>query len=169
MALTFDSKWILVTVFSFIISGCGDSTSEQQLVQQAVPIEHGDECYLDGMFIKDFPGPKGELYERGNKLILKFCSTGDMFAYMLDPEHKHAIQTVYVHDMAMSPWDNPDDTFFIDARQAWYVVGSARKGAMGPTLASFLDKTAANSFAKQYGGKVYRFEDINQAVLRQMK
>jgi len=130
-------------------------------------IEKNDECHICGMIIKGFPGPKGQLYKRGNESSLKFCSTRDMFSYLLDPEHQHAIQTVYVHDMAASLWDTPDDAFFIDARTAWYVAGHIRKGAMGPTLASFLDKNVATSFIEQYGGELYRFEDINQAVLLQ--
>lgn len=131
-------------------------------------IESHEECHLCGMIIQGFPGPKGQLFERGNKHNLKFCSTRDMFAYLLDPEHRHAIQTVYVHDMAVTPWDHPDEHTYIDASKAWYVVGHSRKGAMGPTLASFSDANVAASFATEYGGKVYVFEDINQQLLLSM-
>lgn len=36
--------------------------------------------------------------------------------------------------MAETQWDHPEDTHLIDARKAWYVMGSNLMGAMGPTL-----------------------------------
>jgi len=160
--------WILILLTLLMMTGCGETPSELQLAQHAMAIERSDECHLCGMIINGFPGPKGQLYKRGSEQNMKFCSTRDMFAYLLDPEHQHAIQTVYVHDMATSPWDTPDDEFFIDARTAWYVAGHERKGAMGPTLASFLNKEVAVTFVKQYGGQVYRFDDIDQTLLQQI-
>ncbi len=159
----------LFVLFTLIVTACGEAPSDLKLAQQVMAIERGDECHLCGMIITEFPGPKGQLYQRGSEQSLKFCSTRDMFAYLLDPEHKHAIQTVYVHDMAITPWDSPDDEFYIDARTAWYVVGHNKKGAMGPTLASFADQNIANTFAEQYGGKLYRFEDIVQQLVLDMK
>ena len=168
MTLSPSPRWTVLFLTLFTLSGCGDSPVELQLAQNAMAIERSDECHLCGMIINGFPGPKGQLYKRGNKQNMKFCSTRDMFAYLLDPEHQHAIQTVYVHDMATSPWDTPDDEFFINARTAWYVAGHERKGAMGPTLASFLNKDVAMTFAEQYGGKIYHFEDITQSLLQKI-
>ncbi|MBY4674983.1 nitrous oxide reductase accessory protein NosL [Marinobacterium arenosum] len=143
-----------------LLSGCNEQSAEQQTVQRAMAIESGEECHLCGMLIGNFPGPKGQLYERGHQGSKKFCSTRDLFAYLLDPEHTHNVQSVFVHDMAVTPWDHPDDETFIDGRQAWYVLGSSRKGAMGPTLASFKHKTDAEAFASQYGGKLASFSEV---------
>lgn len=156
-------------LFSLLISACNEPPTALQQAQKAMAIESHEECHLCGMIINSFPGPKGQLYERGNDASLKFCSTRDMFAYLLDPEHYHAIQTVYVHDMTVTPWEHPEDKTFIDARKAWYVVGHNRKGAMGPTLASFADHEVANAFAAQYGGNVFDFDAISQQLLLEMK
>jgi len=78
----------------------------------------------------------------------------------LQPENIKRDHTLYVHDMAQSEWDSPVDTALIDAREAFYVIGSERLGAMGPTLASFADSTAADSFAAEFGGQVKAFADI---------
>lgn len=168
MILNLYSRWYIITVALLTLSACGETPEDLELAQHAMTIERSDECHLCGMIVQNFPGPKGQLYERGNDNNLKFCSTRDMFAYLLDPEHTHAIQTVYVHDMAMGLWDTPDDEFFINARTAWYVAGHNRQGAMGPTIASFSKKEVADVFAEQYGGKVYRFEDITQSLLQQI-
>ena len=50
---------------------------------------------------------------------------------------------------------------WIDARNAWYVLGSERSGGMGaPETVPFSTKVAAESFAKQHGGTVYAFNFI---------
>jgi copper chaperone NosL len=169
MVLILYPRWHIITIILLMVSGCGETPEELQLAQHAMTIERSDECHLCGMIIQGFPGPKGQLYKRGNSKNMKFCSTRDMFAYLLDPEHKHAIQTVYVHDMATSPWDTPDDKFFIRGQTAWYVAGHTRQGAMGPTIASFSKKKVAEIFAEQYGGKIYQFEDITQTLLQQIR
>ena len=168
MRLKCNPHWLLI-IISLLLSGCGETPEELQLAQHAMAIEQSDECHLCGMIITGFPGPKGQLYKRGSDQNMTFCSTRDMFAYLLDPEHQHAIQNVYVHDMATSPWDTPDDEFFINARTAWYVAGHSRKGAMGPTLASFSNKEVAKAFAAQYGGEIYQFDNITQTLLQQIK
>lgn len=159
---------ILVLLSLLFLSACSETPTELQAAQKAMEIESHEECHLCGMIINGFPGPKGQLYERGNDNNIKFCSTRDMFAYLLDPEHQHAIQTVYVHDMVVMPWQDSDQETYIDARQAWYVVGHNKKGAMGPTLASFSDQQVAISFAEEFGGQIYRFEEINQQLLQTM-
>ncbi len=156
-------------LFILMLTACGETPSDLKLAQQAMTIERSDECHLCGMIITGFSGPKGQLYKRGSEQNLKFCSTRDMFSYLLDPEHQHAIQTVYVHDMAVTPWDTPDDELYIDARTAFYVVGHSQKGAMGPTLASFSKHAVANTFIQEFGGQLYQFEDIDQQLLLDMR
>jgi len=163
------SRWLILALSILLISGCNEPPEALKAVQKAMAIESHEECHLCGMIINGFPGPKGQLYERGEQESFKFCSTRDMFAYLLDPEHHHAIQTVYVDDMTVMPWDHPDDNAFIDGRKALYVVGQNRKGAMGPTLASFVNEQAAKAFSQQYGGTVYGFDDINQQLLLDME
>ncbi|WP_046689280.1 nitrous oxide reductase accessory protein NosL, partial [Pseudomonas aeruginosa] len=60
----------------------------------------------------------------------------------------------------------PDDARLIDATRAYYVVGIQRPGGMGATLASFADEEAATRLAAEEGGRVLRFDEIDQAVLQ---
>lgn len=147
--------------------GC-QQTQPAAAAQRAATIEQGDECHLCGMIIAQLPGPKAQLYEQGSPRAHKFCSIRDLLAYALDPEHQHRIQSVFVHDMAITPWDHPDDQTYIDARQAWYVIGSNKRGAMGPGLASFGDEAHARAFMASQGGRLYRYAQIDQAVLAQI-
>lgn len=159
-------KLLLIMPLAFL-SGCGDDEKER-MVHQVIAIESGAECHLCGMIITNFPGPKGQLYAKGHHGNMRFCSTRDMFAFIVDPENQHNIQEVFVHDMAVTPWDHPEDEAYIDARKAFYVVGHGKRGAMGPTLASFSTQTDADAFAASQGGKIYRFDEITLDLLVSM-
>ncbi|QYJ92032.1 nitrous oxide reductase accessory protein NosL [Shewanella halotolerans] len=154
----------LVSLLLLGLSACGQE-SEHNAIREAVAMEHGDECHLCGMLIGNFPGPKGELYLKTEETVKKFCSTRDLFSFLLDPEYRKQVKEIYVHDMAKSPWQAPLDSHFIDARQAWYVVGSSQTGAMGKTLASFGEREDAEAFAAEFGGQVYPFGQISLSML----
>ena len=160
---------ILLILF-FIIPGlfvAGCEPDDQSVIEyKPVAFESGDECHLCGMIITRFPGPKGEAFLRHNEKVFKFCSTQDLFAWLLQPDVSNRVEAVFVHDMAKTAWDDPEDVALIDARMAWYVTGSERRGAMGATLASFAGQDDAFDFSKQYGGTVIRFEDIDLKMLQ---
>ncbi len=153
---------------SLLLPACSKQAENSATVQTVTRIEQGDECRLCGMIISNFPGPKGQLYERGYSHNMKFCSTRDMFAYWLDPEHRHNVQSAFVHDMAVTPWRLVDGESYIDARSAVYVVGHNRRGAQGPTLASFSTEATARDFAGRHGGKLYSFEQLDLALITTM-
>jgi len=162
---------LFLSLLLVVAVGCSEQSKQQQVIHQAVAIESADECHLCGMLITNFAGPKAELFRQGvtkadGEQVKKFCSTRDMFSYYLDPENNRNVTTIWVHDMSKAPWDAPDDGYFIDARQAWYVVGSAKTGAMGKTLASFSAKTDADAFAKEFGGDVLDFNRVNYQSLQ---
>jgi copper chaperone NosL len=154
---------IAISIVVTSLISCSDKAKQQRVIHQAVAMESGDECHLCGMLITRFDGPKGEVFrkELGDK-VFKFCSTRDMFSYYLDPENKRNVAQMLVHDMSKMPWgsDSIEDKYFIDAKTAWYVVGSEKIGAMGKTLASFSQNKDAIAFAKEFGGQVISFKDI---------
>ena len=163
----------LVRDLCLVLSACcivGLAECERQedsgaLAKKVVAIESGDECHLCGMLIGEFPGPKGEMYLRRDPQIKKFCSTRDMLSFYLQPENTHHAEVMFVHNMAVTPWDNPDDKVFIDAKTAWYVSGMNKKGAMGGTLASFSTEEAARQFIVESGGELLSFDQITLTLL----
>ena len=161
-------KTALILCLLLTASACSDNAAQQAVIHKAVAMESSDECHLCGMLITHFDGPKGEVFrkEQGGK-VFKFCSTRDMFSYYLDPENTRNVSQILVHDMSKMPWgsDSIDDKHFIDAKQAWFVTGSEKAGAMGKTLASFSLQNDAQAFATEFGGKVLSFKDINQDSL----
>ncbi len=151
----------LALAFTALLAGCSDSGESADVARpDPVHFDSGDECHVCGMAITRFPGPKGEAITAREEQVRKFCSTRDMFSWVLQPENVNRDHVLYVHDMAETEWEEPADTALIDAREAFYVVGSERTGAMGPTLASFAEASAAEAFAAEFGGEVVPFADI---------
>lgn len=153
----------LVALFA-LLTGCSD---EQQPVTLAAaqPIDAGDSCHVCGMLIKGFAGPKGEAFMQGRKTALKFCSTMDLFSFVLQPENETQLSHAWVHDMSAVPWEKPSDDAFVLATEAWYVIGHDQPGAMGPTLASFAKREAAGAFSRKHGGEVIAYADITLDLL----
>ena len=155
----------LVAGLSVLLVSCGDDSTATQSVLQAAAIESGDTCHLCGMVISEYPGPKGEVGLKGDREVRKFCSTRDLFGFYLQPENQHRATIIYVHDMSKSPWASPIDDHFINAKNAWYVYGSGVAAAMGEALASFGDEAGALAFVAEFGGEVYRFDDITLELI----
>ena len=54
----------------------------------------------------------------------------------------------------------------IDAKSAFYVLGSNVLGPMGDELIPFENESAAKTFAKDHGGKsVIKFDEIKESVI----
>jgi len=121
-------------------------------------ITAGTSCTLDGMTLADFPGPKAQIhYVTGEPDY--FCDTVEMFSIYLRPEQKKTITGIFTQDMGKTDWEKPQGNW-IDAKQAFYVLGSKKTGSMGPTLAAFSGRQDAESFAKKFEGKVLHFNDV---------
>ena len=151
-----------------LLTGCTKSEDKVTVAPDPVIIQNGEECDLCGMYINRFPGPKGQVFERGGIPAKRFCSTRDMFAYALQPEHKHRIEHIYVHDVATAAWDSQENAQYIDAKKALFVTGHKLQGAMGPALASFSKKADAEKFIKENGGKILTFDEIDIETISMM-
>ncbi|MCC5881032.1 MAG: nitrous oxide reductase accessory protein NosL [Halomonas sp.] len=149
-----------------MLAGCGGS--EDKPLAPAQPITDGDSCHVCGMLISDLPGPKGQVYLSRDDAVRKFCSTTDMFAFLLQPENENRLSHAWVHDVAVTPWSQPADDAFILASDAWYVAGHDQRGAMGHTLASFRERHHADAFSETHGGEVLAFSDIDLELLTEL-
>lgn len=160
---------LLLLLFALLpLAGCERAAGPEPLSHAPVAIEDHDECAVCGMSIRNHPGPKGQLFLVGSPQPAKFCSTVDLFIYALQPEYQDRIAQAYVHDMAATDWAQPDDAAFTPAQEAWYVIGHGKTGAMGPTLASFRDSAAAQSFIDEHGGRMLPYSEVSLEVLQEL-
>jgi len=158
------SKSVLALLFVLVLTNCGDS-QQQQTVHPAITFESGDECHVCGMIITRLPGPKGQAFDKRSNNIKKFCSTLDLISWYLQPDNKPNIAEVYVHDMAQTDWESPDDTKLIPAKKAFFVIGSNKKAAMGKTIASFSTRKDAEQFQKKWQGKILKFDQLSIDII----
>lgn len=115
-----------------------------------------------GMNVLEHPGPKGQIMLGQIPEPIWFSSARDAVAFTMLPEEPKDISAIYVSDMAKAPsWEAPGPVNWIDARHAYYVIGSAMRGGMGaPETVPFSTEAAAVKFAGDNGGEVVSFADI---------
>ncbi len=115
-----------------------------------------------GMNVLEHPGPKGQIVLGRIPEPIWFSSARDAVAFTMLPEEPKNIAAIYVSDMAQAPdWDSPGAENWIDARTAFFVLGSSAKGGMGASeTVPFSTQAAAQLFAQEHGGEVVPFDAI---------
>lgn len=121
-------------------------------------------CALDGMVLRDFPGPKAQVHYAEGKPDF-YCDLMELFAVVLAPEQKRRVSGLFVQDMGKADWAHPQG-HWIAARGALYVLGSRKAGSMGPAIASFADALDAAAFVKAEGGTIVPFDQVTPAMLK---
>lgn len=157
MKLTLN-KLFLASLLASSLLACGQQGSSSG-VPVAIEIDRHTSCALDGMLLADFPGPKGQIHYADRTEPDFFCDLIELFHIYLDPEVVMPVRALFVQDMGKAEWDHPEG-HWIDARSAWFVHGSSRRGSMGPTIASFAAEADARKFATEFGGTAVPFDDI---------
>jgi len=147
-------RFTLPLVFIAVLAACNKPAAPVAPQE----ITAGTSCSLDGMTLADFPGPKGQIHYAVGKPDF-FCDTVEMFSIYLQPEQKKRITGIFTQDMGKTDWGKPQGNW-IDAKQAFYVLGSKKTGSMGPTLGAFARQQDAENFAAEFGGKVLRFDQV---------
>jgi copper chaperone NosL len=142
------------------LAGCNDKKTAE------VPAPHvltasaiGNYC---GMNVLEHAGPKGQIILASRTEPVWFSSARDAIAFTMLPEEPKDIRAIYVSDMAKAPnWEEPGANNWVDAKQAFFVVGSRVKGGMGADEAvPFSDRGAAHKFAAENGGRVLAFAEV---------
>ncbi|CAO3452380.1 nitrous oxide reductase accessory protein NosL [Azospirillum largimobile] len=117
-----------------------------------------------GMNLADHPGPKGQILVKGQQRPIWLSSVRDTFAFTMLPEEPKEISAIYVTDVGKAKDPTaPDLTVWVEARKAWYVLGSKLRGGMGDTEPyPFAEESAARAFAAANGGTVQRFAEVHE-------
>jgi copper chaperone NosL len=156
-------RTLLAAIFvslAALLSACGEEEKAEAPAPQALPATAiGHYC---GMLVAEHSGPKGQIILKSRAEPVWFSSARDAFAFTMLPEEAKDVRAIYVSDMAKAPnWDDPGAENWIEARSAYYVIGSSRKSGMGADeTVPFSTAEAANHFAHEHGGKVVRFDEV---------
>jgi copper chaperone NosL len=142
-----------------LLAACGEAARSLAAAEPAADAV----CALDGMSIKDYPGPKAQIVYRDGRVDF-FCTLSELFEVLFGEDGQQGIGASYVQDMGKADWQKPQG-HWIDARNAWYVLDSRAQGAMGPTIGTFSSQEDAQAFAKREGGRVLDYSQIRPATL----
>lgn len=142
-----------------LLAACGDAA---RTLAAAEPADDAV-CALDGMSLKDYPGPKAQIVSRDGKTDY-FCNLAELFEVLSGGDGAHSAGASYVQDMGQADWNKPRG-HWIDARSAFYVLDSRARGAMGPAIGSFARREDAQAFAAREGGRVLAFAQIRPGML----
>ncbi len=152
--------FLLCTAAMLALSGCyGETGAElpgpRELTRDAV----GHFCR---MIVADHSGPKAQIFVEGRAEPYWFSSVRDAFAFMKLPGETKNVRAIYVNDMGKAAnWSAPEPGTWIDARKAYFVLDSARKGGMGlKETVPFATQDAAAAFIAQHGGIVADFSQV---------
>jgi copper chaperone NosL len=118
--------------------------------------------HYDHMVVLDHDGPKGQIFVKSRDKPFWFSSVRDTIAFTLLPEEPKDIRAIYVQDIGRAQsWRDPGPQSWMDARTALYVIDSKRMGGMGqPEAVPFSAREAAETFARDNGGRVVAFAEI---------
>jgi copper chaperone NosL len=156
-------KRLAVLLLALLPLGCGEEPTAaappppRELTREAVG-------HYDQMTVLDHAGPKAQILLESREEPVWFSSVRDALAFTMLPEEPKDVAAVYVTDMGRAKsWEDPGPGVWIDAKKAFYVIGSARRGGMGAEEpVPFGDEAAARAFAQAHGGKVVAFADVPQ-------
>lgn len=125
-----------------------------------------DKCPVCGMFVARYPDwVAGLRFADGSHAV--FDGAKDLFRFWLEPARylpgrtRADVVRMFVTDYyAVTP---------VDARAAWYVVGSDVTGPMGHELVPFASEAAAREFLRDHHGRrVLRFDEVTPELLKEL-
>lgn len=148
---------------AFLLASCKEEQKAPPPAPYALTSEAtGRYC---GMNVLEHPGPKGQIIlDAQVPEPIWFSSARDALAFTMLPEEPKDIAAIYVSDMSKAPsWEKPGENNWIDARKAFYVIGSSLRGGMGAEEAvPFSTEEGARQFSTENGGRVVSFGQVPQ-------
>lgn len=157
---------LLLLIASFALGACEEEAMQDLTPREVSADTIGHYCQ---MLLVEHSGPNAQVHLEGVPYSpLFFSQVRDAIAYARAPEQMAPILAIHVNDMGAegASWDDPGDGNWIDAEDAFYVVGSAREGGMGaPETVPFRDRHAAEAFARAEGGEILPLADIPDAMV----
>ena len=158
------SRLLRPLLLALALAACDEGAPDRPPPVEVTSEAVGHYC---GMMLAEHAGPKGQAQVRRGEAPFWFSSARDALIFARMPEEPRDILAVYVTDMAKArSWERPEPGAWVEAREAWFVIDSDRRGGMGgPEAVPFSREDAARTFAAEHGGRVVRFEEVPDAYL----
>ncbi len=130
---------------------------------QAITAPEGAKCPVCGMFPALYPNWLAAVESTGGETFY-FDGVKDMLKFSFEPSRYHA--KLAPKDLKRLRVTDYYDLGALDARQAWFVVGSNVFGPMGNELIPFRSREEAQVFSDDHFGKsILAFDEITQDLV----
>jgi len=129
-------------------------------------IKKTDRCPVCGMFVYKYPKWVAQIVFKDGTYYF-YDGAKDMFKHYFNvPKYTpgksaEGIKAIYVTDYY--------EVELIEAKSAFYVIGSNILGPMGHELLPFKDQASAQEFLEDHKGKsILRFQDVTPAIIESL-
>lgn len=134
--------------------------------EQTVEIKKTDRCPVCGMFVYKYPKWVAQIYFQDGSAYF-YDGAKDLFKHIFDTgkytpgKTSDKIKAIYVTDYY--------EVELIEAKSAYYVLGSDVLGPMGHELLPFKDQESAQEFLEDHKGKsIVRYQDVTPAIIQSL-
>jgi copper chaperone NosL len=156
-------KKVLVALLAVVMSS---STALAVAKAAGKGIDKDTRCAVCGMFVSKYQNWVASSTLSDGKTEY-FDGVKDMMAFFFAPQKYGAKPGSTVIDMSVNDYYTLTP---IDAKKAFYVIGSDISGPMGPEFIPFATKAAADSFRQDHHGKeVLTFQAITPEMVESMR
>ena len=125
-----------------------------------------DKCPVCGMFVYKYPDWVGEIIFRDGSMAF-FDGAKDLFKYYYNFKKYNPEKTT--KDIAAIYVTEYYDMKIIDAKKAYFVIGSDVYGPMGRELIPFVSMSDAEAFKQDHKGqRILGFEDIKPGIIKKL-
>lgn len=154
---------LLATMLLFFIMVSTSPGSQDPAAAGPQEITDNSTCGKCGMYPAKYPRWQAQVvFNDGTMTPFDGCKC--MFGFLFnmsqfDQEHATSdVASTWVREFNTGDW--------IDAKKAYYVVGSDEMGPMGKELIPFADAASAENFQKEHGGQNAQYNSINMETLQ---
>lgn len=146
-----------------LLAACSDEPTRNYTAEEPSREATGFYC---GMLITEHQGPKGQIQLDNPLPRLWFSSVRDALTYAAqEVANDGEIAGFWVNDMSKGTWEKPAPGSWVDARKAFFVIGSNKASGMGGGEAvPFGERSQADAFAKINGGHVVDYQTARQEI-----
>lgn len=125
-----------------------------------------DKCPVCGMFVAKYPDFTTRLQYRDGAVVF-FDGSKDLFKYLLNlKKYAPGKSEISIQEITVADYYSLAQ---INARTAWFVVGSDVYGPMGKELIAFGKEADAQEFRKDHKGKkILRYRDVIQKTVDEL-
>ncbi|MBD3794545.1 MAG: nitrous oxide reductase accessory protein NosL [Epsilonproteobacteria bacterium] len=128
-----------------------------------ITVAKGAKCPVCGMFIEKYPKWVAKVTLNGKDLY--FDGVKDMMKYLIY-KGDFKFDRTKISSILVTDYYTLES---INAKNAFYVVGSNVYGPMGHELIAFKDKASANNFMKSHSGKkIVTYAQITQPLVQSL-